>query len=280
MAETMANTDPIIQIAGATKRFPPDTLALDGVDLEVRTGEFVVVLGPSGSGKSTLLRSINGLERPTSGHVRVAGLALNKRNLRAIRNRVGMIFQHFNLVGNLSVMTNVLCGCLGHMTRLETLASWFYLFDRSRIEAAAELLDLVGLSDKAWQRADNLSGGQQQRVGIARALMQEPQVLLADEPVASLDPVTGEQVMDLLQTISRRRGLTVITNLHQVDLAQRYADRIVGLKAGRKVFDGAPDGLTEAPLRDLYAQPTGGQAGEAVRPTGRHSRSDSWMARV
>ena len=248
--------NPIVQIADATKVFAPDIVALDGVSLEVPAGQFVVVLGPSGSGKSTLLRSINGLERLTSGSARVTDLELNPRNLRAIRNNVGMIFQHFNLVRNLSVMTNVLCGCLGRMSCVETALSWLYLFERGRMETASQLLKLVGLSDKEWQRADALSGGQQQRVGIARALMQEPKILLADEPVASLDPMTGQQVMDLLRTISRRQGLTVIVNLHQVELARAYADRIVGLNGGRKVFDGPAETLTDRALQRLYVGAT------------------------
>ncbi len=272
--------NPIVQIADATKVFAPDTVALEGVSLEVPAGQFVVVLGPSGSGKSTLLRSINGLERLTSGSARVTDLELNARNLRAIRNNVGMIFQHFNLVRNLSVMTNVLCGCLGRMSRVEAVLSWLYLFERGRMETAAQLLRLVGLSDKEWQRADALSGGQQQRVGIARALMQEPKILLADEPVASLDPMTGQQVMDLLRTISRRQGLTVIVNLHQVELARAYADRIVGLNGGRKVFDGPAETLTDRALRHLYAGATSTGSSDPPLWAGQQDRSGSWAARV
>jgi phosphonate transport system ATP-binding protein len=242
-----------LKISHAAKVFGPGVVALDRVDLEVQRGEFVVILGSSGSGKSTLLRSIIGLERLTSGQIAVADAVVSPRNLRAIRCNVGMIFQHFNLVRNLNVTTNVLCGCLGRMTPLETALSWLYLFKRSRIEAAERILDLVGLSEKRWHRADSLSGGQQQRVGIARALMQEPQILLADEPVASLDPITGRMIMDLLHAISRQRGLTVLVNLHQVDLAQAYADRIVGLNRGVKVFDDAREHLTETALNEIYA---------------------------
>lgn len=226
---------------------------MNEVDLTVGRGEFIVILGPSGSGKSTLLRSIIGLERLTSGEITVVDTVVAPKNLRAVRRNVGMIFQHFNLVRNLNVMTNVLCGCLGRMDGIETVLSWLYLFKRSRIEAAERLLDLVGLAEKRWHRADVLSGGQQQRVGIARALMQEPQILLADEPVASLDPVTGRMVMDLLYAISREHGLTVLVNLHQVDLARAYADRIVGLNRGVKVFDETRDHLTPNMLDEIYA---------------------------
>jgi phosphonate transport system ATP-binding protein len=280
MSRPPPTTNPIVRISEATKVFAPNTMALDGVDLEVRSGQFVVVLGPSGSGKSTLLRSVNGLERLTSGHIEVCGLELIGRNLRAIRNDVSMIFQHFNLVKNLSVMTNVLCGCLGRLNRLETVLSWLYLFDRRRMEAARQLLNLVGLADRQWQRADTLSGGQQQRVGIARALMQEPQVLLADEPVASLDPVTGKEVMDLLHRISRQRGLTVIASLHQVDLARTHADRVVGLNRGTKVFDGPPERLTEDVLRELYARTARDTAPDPFERVDHRGRSGSWMARV
>lgn len=238
----------------ATKVFDLNTVALAQVNLEISPGEFVVILGPSGSGKSTFLRSINGLCPLTSGQVQVNGMTLNRHNLRTVRNQVGMIFQHFNLISNLSVMTNVLCGSLGRLSRWETVLSWLYLFHRRHMERGRELLDSVGLADKAWQRADNLSGGQQQRVGIARALMQEPRILLADEPVASLDPVIGRQIMDLLHRVSRERGLTVVVNLHQVDLARAYADRVIGLKQGHLVFDGPPTRLTETALRELYAQ--------------------------
>ena len=243
-----------IRMVEATKVFDQEIVALAQVNLEIQPGEFVVILGPSGSGKSTFLRSINGLCPLTSGQVQVNGMALNSHNLRSVRNQVGMIFQHFNLISNLSVMTNVLCGSLGRLSRWETMLSWLYLFHRRHMERAKELLDSVGLADKAWQRADNLSGGQQQRVGIARALMQDPCILLADEPVASLDPVIGRQIMDLLHTISRQRGLTVVVNLHQVDLARAYADRVVGLKQGHLVFDGPPTRLNETALRELYAQ--------------------------
>ncbi len=254
MAVSTQPSSASIRMVEATKVFDQEIVALAQVNLEIQPGEFVVILGPSGSGKSTFLRSINGLCPLTSGQVQVNGMALNPHNLRSVRNQVGMIFQHFNLISNLSVMTNVLCGSLGRLSRWETVLSWFYLFHCSHMERAKELLASVGLADKAWQRADTLSGGQQQRVGIARALMQDPRILLADEPVASLDPVIGRQIMDLLHRVSRQRGLTVVVNLHQVDLARAYADRVIGLKRGRLVFDGPPTRLNETALRELYAQ--------------------------
>ncbi len=260
----MPETHSILKISQATKTFGAGVCALHEVDLAVGRGEFVVVLGPSGSGKSTLLRSIIGLERLTSGQIDVAGTVVGPKTLRAVRRNVGMIFQHFNLVRNLNVTTNVLCGCLGRMDAVETILSWFYLFKKSRIEAAHRTLDVVGLAEKRWHRADVLSGGQQQRVGIARALMQEPQILLADEPVASLDPVTGRMVMDLLHAISRQQGLTVLVNLHQVELARDYADRIVGLNRGVKVFDDTPENLTPGEMDRIYATDTEERASQAV----------------
>lgn len=260
----MTVTNPILTVSHATKVFDPSVSALNEVDLAVRRGEFVVILGPSGSGKSTLLRSIVGLERLTSGEIRVADTVVGPKTLRAVRRNVGMVFQHFNLVRNLNVMTNVLCGCLGRMDAAETALSWLYLFKRSRIESARRILDLVGLAEKQWHRADALSGGQQQRVGIARALMQEPQVLLADEPVASLDPVTGRMIMDLLHAVSRQRGLTVLVNLHQVDLARSYADRIIGLNRGVKVFDDARGNLTPDAMNRIYATDAEERPSQAV----------------
>lgn len=241
-----------LQINGVGKQYPGGTQALKEVSLEVAKGSFVVILGPSGAGKSTLLRMMNGLDWPTVGQVRVAGELLTKRSVRRIRSRVGMVFQQFNLVGRLNVLTNVLMGRLAQHGLFEQTLNALYLFRREDRDIAVNALARVGLIEKAWQRADQLSGGQQQRVGIARALAQRPQVILADEPVASLDPANSEEILKLLRDICCRDGITVVVNLHQVDLAVRYADRILGLRAGLLVFDGPPAALTETELDRLY----------------------------
>jgi len=238
-----------ISIQSVTKRFPNGFEALKGIDAEITAGSFTVILGPSGAGKSTLLRLLNGLETPSRGSVRIAGEKLGKHNLRKTRSRVAMVFQQFNLVERLSVVTNVLTGRLAHRS---WIGSVFYLFRSADMDVAREALVRVGLTDKAWSRADKLSGGQQQRVGIARALAQRPKVILADEPVASLDPVSSEEIMGLLREIRDRDGITVVVNLHQVDLAKRFADRIIGMNGGRVVFDGAPAELTPQALRTIY----------------------------
>jgi len=238
-----------ISFHAVEKRYPNGFHALRGVSLEIEAGSFTVILGPSGAGKSTLLRLVNGLETPTAGHVAFGPTAPSRSSLRGIRSGIGMVFQQFNLVGRLSVMTNVLTGRLAHRS---WLGSIFYLFRREDIAIAREALERVGLVDKAWERADRLSGGQQQRVGIARALAQRPQIILADEPVASLDPVSSDDVMQLLRGICDRDGITVLVNLHQVEHARRYADRVIGLNSGQVVFDGAPGQLDSISLNRIY----------------------------
>ena len=238
-----------ISIQSVTKRFPNGFEALKGIDTEIRSGSFTVVLGPSGAGKSTLLRLMNGLETPTTGAVRIGGETVEGHRLRHIRSRVAMVFQQFNLVDRLSVVTNVLTGRLAQRS---WVGSVFYLFRTEDMAIAREALARVGLTDKAWSRADKLSGGQQQRVGIARALAQRPKVILADEPVASLDPVSSEEIMALLREICDRDGITVVVNLHQVDLARRFADRIIGMNSGRVVFDGTSAELSAQALRTIY----------------------------
>ena len=238
-----------ISIQSVTKRFPNGFEALSGIDTEIQPGSFTVILGPSGAGKSTLLRLINGLETPTAGNVSVAGNVVCPHKLRQIRANVAMVFQQFNLVNRLSVMTNVLTGRLAYRS---WLGSVFYLFRNEDLEIAKNALLRVGLTDKAWQRTDKLSGGQQQRVGIARALAQQPKVILADEPVASLDPVSSEEIMALLREICDRDGITVVVNLHQVELARRFADRIIGMCSGKIVFDGSPLEMTQPELRTIY----------------------------
>ncbi len=239
----------VIILKQVGKTYPNGFKALSGIDLTIEQGQFVVVLGPSGAGKSTLLRVINALDPANSGVVTVDGERVEGRNLRKIRARIGMVFQHFNLVDRLSVMTNVLTGRLAHR---HWLASLLQLFPKSDYELAQAALAEVGLVDKAWQRADQLSGGQQQRVAIARALAQQPRVILADEPVASLDPKSSEDVLALLKKICVDKNITVIANLHQIEFAKTYADRIVALNAGQVVFDGPPDDLTDHRLNRIY----------------------------
>ncbi|HDS1694900.1 MULTISPECIES: phosphonate ABC transporter ATP-binding protein [unclassified Pseudomonas] len=223
---------------------------LRGIDLQVAAGEFVVILGQSGAGKSTLLRCINRLAHADSGVLEVGGVdAMQPSQQRELRRRVAMIFQHHNVVPRLSVLKNVLTGRLAHCS---TLASLLQLFRREDIDLARDCLGRVGLSDKAGARADSLSGGQLQRVGIARALAQRPEVILADEPVASLDPNTAHLVMRYLREATRTLGITVVCNLHQVDLARAFGDRIVGLARGRMVFDGPAQTLDDAALQRIY----------------------------
>lgn len=254
MAVTDADaTEPVIRIEALTKRFD-DTVALSDVDLTVGRGEIVVLLGLSGSGKSTLLRHIDALELPTTGRVSVLGEqvpTLRGRALRRLRSRVGFIFQQFELVGSLTVLENVLTGALAGL-RGPRLGLFGY--SRAHKLRALEHLDRVGLLERAYQRADTLSGGQQQRVAIARALMQNPQVLLADEPVASLDPESSAQVMALIRQIAADDGLTVLCSLHQVDLAIDWADRIVGLRHGEVVLDTPTTGLDKAQVMEIYGR--------------------------
>ena len=240
-----------VRLAGVTKQFG-SVRALDDVTVDFSPGAINVLLGLSGSGKSTLLRHINGLHSPTSGEVHALGVAVHStkdRELRRLRTRVGMIFQHFHLVGSMSVLENV---CSGRLGNLRGPRVGLFSYPRAVKEQAMEHLARVGLADKAFQRADTLSGGQQQRVAIARALIQEPVVLLADEPVASLDPVSSAGVMDLLREISVELGLTVICSLHQVELAMEVGDRITGLQSGRVVLDRAADRLSRNDVFEVY----------------------------
>ena len=241
-----------VQIQNVTKDFGDGVLGLDDVMLGFRTGEITVLLGLSGSGKSTLLRHINGLHTPTSGNVRVLGQdvsALNKKDLRRLRKDIGVIFQSFNLVGPMSVLENVCTGALGNLKgpRLSLM-----MYPKAVKQEALETLERVGLAERAHQRADTLSGGQQQRAAIARALMQHPKILLADEPVAALDPVSSQTVINLLEKICREDGLTVISSLHQVQLSIDFADRIVGLQSGRVGFDRSTEGMTAETANEIY----------------------------
>jgi phosphonate transport system ATP-binding protein len=225
---------------------------LRGIDLAFAPRGITAVIGPSGTGKSTLIRCINRLVEPTSGQILFEGrdlVTLNRTELRAARRRIGMVFQEYNLVERLTVMENLLCGRLGYVSPFK---AWLRRYPQRDIERAFDLLETVGLAAHAQARADSLSGGQRQRVGIARAMMQEPRLLLADEPTSSLDPKTSVEIMALVQTLSGTHGFPVIINIHNVELARRFADRIVGMTGGRVVFDGPPQGITEEHLKTIY----------------------------
>jgi len=239
----------ILNLKNISKIYSDNTHALQDVSLDLKAGEFVIILGPSGSGKTTLLRTVNGLVRQSSGEVVFEDKVVTDKNLSEIRRNIGMIFQHFNLVGNLSALNNVLTGLLGTK---RSLSSLFYLFDRKQKTLALEALDNVGLLSRAFARADRLSGGQQQRVGIARAIVKHPLLLLADEPVASLDPKISYQVLSLLKDISVRYGITVLCNLHQVDLALNFADRIIGLSDGKLVMDKPVNEVDGEYIQQIY----------------------------
>jgi phosphonate transport system ATP-binding protein len=234
----------LIRIRALSHEYPGGIRALDDVSLDVAPGEFVALIGPSGAGKSSLLRCLNGLVAPTAGEVTVGGETVtgaSEDRLRRIRARVGFVFQQFNLLRRLTVLENVLVGRLAHTRRWRSLVGWFPVADMVRARGA---LDRVGLADLADRRADTLSGGQQQRVAIARALVQEPRLLLADEPMASLDPALAHTVMELLRRINEEDGITVITSLHVLELAQAYAQRIIALRDGHVVHDGSPENLS------------------------------------
>lgn len=246
----------LIQVNQVSKRYENGFQALHPTTLTINPGEFTVILGPSGAGKSTLLRLLNGLETPSSGEIFIADRQLTRENRRRIRAKVGMVFQQFNLVGRLNVMTNVLTGRLYHRSWWESL---FYLFPQKDYEMAHWVLARVDLTEKAWNRASRLSGGQQQRVAIARVLAQQPEVILADEPVASLDPKVSEEIMNLLLEICNKDGVTVVASLHQVGLAIKFAERIIGINQGRVVFDGTACDLfhQQEILETIYRRPDG-----------------------
>jgi len=242
----------MLRIENLTKIYRNGVRALHDVSLEVPTGQFVAIVGLSGSGKSTLLRCVNRLVEPTSGRIFLDGVEITAASdLRPIRRRIGMIFQHFNLVNRSTVLTNVLSGRLGYASPTASLLHHFSSEDYDLAQANVERVGLVG---KEHQRADTLSGGQQQRVGIARALMQKPSLILADEPVASLDPATAHLVLDHLEQMNKKDGMTVLCNLHFLSLARRYADRVVGLKAGEIVFDGPPEEIDDARFKEIYGE--------------------------
>ncbi len=244
----------MLEVRNLTKVYDSKVLALDDVSFSVEPGQFLAVIGLSGSGKSTLLRCINRLIEPTSGQILWNGADIcraSQEDMRRIRRRMGMIFQHFNLVLRSSVLTNTLTGRLGYINPAWSLINHF---PKQDIQQALAKLDRVGIKEKAYVRADELSGGQQQRVGIARALMQDPDILLADEPVASLDPVLAHSIMKILRQLNKEDNITVICSLHFLDLVQRYADRAIALNEGQLVFDGLPQEIDDDRFRDIYGQ--------------------------
>ena len=255
-----------VTFTNVTKRFSPTVLGLDDVTAAFPPGEVTVLLGLSGSGKSTLLRHINGLHRPTSGTVTVLGTdvgSASEAELRRLRSRIGFIFQSFNLVGPMSVLENV---CTGRLGSLKGPRIGLFSYPKAVKHDALDQLERVGLADRAFQRADTLSGGQKQRVAIARALIQRPQVLLADEPVASLDPVSSKQVTDLITRISREENLTVIATLHQVQLAMDFSDRIIGLQAGRVVLDRSTGTIDRGEALQIYERVSAVTSAESEQP--------------
>ncbi len=241
-----------LEIRGLVKEYVPGQPVLRGISLTVEGQGITAVIGPSGTGKSTLIRCINRLVEPTRGEILLHGqplTGLRGRALRLARRRIGMVFQEYNLVERLSVMENLLCGRLGYVP---VWRAWLRRYPEEDIARAFALLDAVGLPDHATRRADALSGGQRQRVGIARALMQRPELLLADEPTSSLDPKTAVEVLELLARLTGEAGVPVIVNIHNVELARRFAGRIVGMADGAVVFDGPPEALEPAHLRRIY----------------------------
>lgn len=241
-----------LRIENLKKEYTPGKPVLSDISFEVKGRNTVAIIGPSGTGKSTLIRCVNKLIPPTGGNVYVSGqniTVLSGRQLREARRKIGMVFQEFNLVERLSVMENILSGRLGYVSPWR---AWLRKYPKEDIQRAFELLEAIGLIDFAHQRADSLSGGQRQRVGIARAIMQEPHVLLADEPTSSLDPKTSVEIMELLVSLSEANAIPLIINIHDVELAKRFTSRVIGLSKGGVVYDGAPGDLTNEHLKEIY----------------------------
>lgn len=243
---------PILEFQHVSKVYNNTTKALDDLSFSVKEGEFFSIIGPSGAGKSTILRCINRLVDATDGKIIYDGkdiMHINKRQLRNVRTKTGMIFQHYNLVDRLSVMENVLHGRLGQKS---TFSGMIGHYSESEKEQAFAILEELGLAEQAYKRCDALSGGQKQRVGIARAIMQQPKLILCDEPIASLDPKASKTIMDHLAQINQSMQITCIVNLHQVDVAMKYSQRILGIAAGKLVFDGTPSELTQEKIHEIY----------------------------
>jgi phosphonate transport system ATP-binding protein len=245
----------MIEFKSVSLTYPNGHQGLKNINVNINKGEFIVIVGLSGAGKSTFIRSINQLVKPTEGELLIEGentLTYNERQLKKLRTHIGMIFQNYNLVKRMSVFRNVLSGRLGYTGTLKSLLGFFSEEDK---KLAMNSLRRVGIEEKAYVRADQLSGGQQQRVSIARALTQQPKLILADEPVASLDPPTSHIVMRDLKRINREDGMTTIVNLHFIDMAMEYADRIIGMRAGEIVFDGPVDTVDEKTFEEIYGRP-------------------------
>jgi len=243
---------PVLEFKNVSKVYDKMTTALSDVSFEVSEGEIISIIGPSGAGKSTILRCINRLVNASSGDIIFDGhnvIEAGKKEIRQIRKKIGMIFQHYNLVYRLSVVENVLHGRLGSK---RNIAGAMGNYTEKEKELAFQILEKLNLTDQAYKRCDELSGGQKQRVGIGRAIMQEPRLLLCDEPIASLDPSSAKIIMDQLHDISRTMKYTCILNLHQVDVALRYSDRIIGLSGGKVIYDGSPDKLDKSTIYEIY----------------------------
>jgi phosphonate transport system ATP-binding protein len=252
--ERERNFEYILQVQNLFKTYPNGTRALKGISFNVPKGAFLSVIGLSGSGKSTLLRCINRIHEPTSGSIFFEGQDIthvNEHRLRMIRSKIGMVFQHFNLINRRSVLNNVLMGRLGQLNE-RFLGGILQKWPQEWIDDAYDALKIVGIADKALVRADGLSGGQKQRVAIARTLIQKPNLLLADEPVASLDPTTSYSVMNYLQDLNQNRNITVVCNLHFLSLVRDYSTHVIALRNGEKVFEGKPSDISEKWFRDIY----------------------------
>ena len=239
----------MLEINNLKKTFDNGSPALKGIDLKINKGEFVSILGPSGSGKTTLLRIINGLETSSGGEIYFDNKEVSNNNISEVQKKTGMIFQEFNLINNLSAINNVLTGLLNKSNKFLSL---FYLFSKKQKIEALRSLETVGLLEKSYNRSDELSGGQRQRVGIARAIIKKPLLLLADEPVASLDPKSSNIILSLLKKINQDFGTTILCNLHQVELAKKYSDRVIGLIDGKIIFDEKSSNINEAYLKKIY----------------------------
>ncbi len=244
----------MLEINNLQKIYPGDVLALDNVSFKVEPGEFLAVIGLSGSGKSTLLRCINRLVEPTAGQIIWNGMDITQASqdeMLRIRRKIGMVFQHFNLVSRSKVITNVLAGRLGYVNPFMSVIN---RFPKEDIDLAMHEMERVGITDQAYKRADELSGGQQQRVGIARAMVQEPEMILADEPVASLDPVLAHTIMQYLEKINQEEGVMILCSLHFLDLVHRYADRAIALNDGLLMFDGPPGEIDDEKFKEIYGK--------------------------